>query len=73
MAKHGSVAGVLTSAANLTATTLFLRNLSELGPTVDHVRTVLQMPQPKVTISYRIYVGSEPFEKESAGSREFRE
>lgn len=57
----GSVSSVLTSAANLTAVTLILRGIEDLGPTVEQVRDALRMPKPRVTISTTIYVGTEPF------------
>jgi DNA-binding Lrp family transcriptional regulator len=68
--KNDSVESVLTSAANLTSVTLVLRSIDDLGPTVEKVRDVLKMPQPKVTISMKILVGIEPSEREFTGNRE---
>src|SRR5512138_499463 len=36
--KNDSITSVLVSAANLTSLVLFLRNISDLGPTVEHIR-----------------------------------
>jgi len=68
--KNGSVESVLTSAANLTSVTLVLRGIEDLGPTVEQVRDILRMPQPKVTISTMIYVGTKPLGKDFTGDRE---
>lgn len=66
----GSVSSVLTSAANLTALTLILRGIEDLGPAVEKARDILQMPKPKVTISTMIYVGAKPLVKELTTDRE---
>ena len=66
----GSVSSVLTSAANLTALTLILRRIEDLGPTVEQVRDILQMPKPRVTISTTIYVGANPIGKDFTSERE---
>ncbi|HEY3420806.1 MAG TPA: winged helix-turn-helix transcriptional regulator [Methanomassiliicoccales archaeon] len=68
--KSGSIVSILVSSANLTTASLLLREISDLGPTVEHIRTALQMQQPKVTISARVFVGNELFEKEYTGNRE---
>jgi DNA-binding Lrp family transcriptional regulator len=68
--KNGSVASVLTSAANLTSLTILLKRIEDLGPTVEQVRDILRMPQPKITISMRIYVGSKPLDMELISDRE---
>lgn len=68
--KIGPVTSVLTSSANLTSMTLVLRNIDELGPTVEQICKTLIMPLPKVTISMRIFVGAQPLEKEFTGGRE---
>ena len=66
----GPVSSVLTSAANLTALTLILRRIEDLGPTVEQIREILQMPKPKVTISTKIYVGAEPVGRDFTSDRE---
>ncbi len=66
----GSVTSVLTSAANLTSVTLILRGIEDLGPTVEQVRGVLRMPNPKVTISTTILVGAKPLVKDLTSDRE---
>ena len=66
----GSVSSVLTSAANLTALTLILRRIEDLGPTVEQARDILQMTKPKVTISTMIYVGTKPLGKDFTSDRE---
>jgi DNA-binding Lrp family transcriptional regulator len=66
----GSISSVLTSAANLTALTLILRRIEDLGPTVEQIRDILQMPKPKVTISTKIYVGANAFGKDLSSDRE---
>jgi DNA-binding Lrp family transcriptional regulator len=66
----GSVSSVLTSAANLTAVTLILKRIEDLGPTVEQVRDILRMPKPKVTISTVIYVGANPLGKNLTSDRE---
>lgn len=68
--KSGSVFSVLTSAANLTSVMLLLRDINDLGPTVDLVRGALKMTQPRVTIAMKILVGTEPLEKVFTGNRE---
>ncbi len=68
--RNDGISSVLVSAANLTSLVLFLRDISDLGPTVEHIRTVLQMQQPKVTISAKVYVRNELFDKEYTGQRE---
>jgi DNA-binding Lrp family transcriptional regulator len=68
--KNGSIVTVLVSSANLTTATLLLRDISDLSPTVEQIRTALHMQQPKVTISARTFVGNEPIEKEYIGNRE---
>lgn len=70
LSKSGSVDSVLTSAANLTSLTLILRSIDDLGSTVELVRDVLKMPQPKVTISMMTLVRSEPRERAFTGNRE---
>lgn len=65
-----SVQSVLTAAANLTTVSLLLRDISELGATVERVRGVLQMPQPNVTISMKIFAGNEPLDREYTGKTE---
>lgn len=62
-----SVQSVLIAAANLTTVSLLLRDISELGATVEQVRDVLQMPQPTVTISMKIFAGNEPLDREYTG------
>lgn len=68
--KSDSITGVLVSAANLTSLVLLLRDISYLGPTVEHIRATLQMQQPKVTISTAVYLGDEPFDRAYTGSGE---
>lgn len=68
--KNGSIITVLVSSVNLTTVTLLLRDISDLSAVVEQIRTVLQMRQPKVTISARTFIGNEPFEKEYIGNRE---
>ncbi len=70
LGKNGAVQSVLLSAANLTTLTLLLRDISDLGRTVEEIRTILQMQQPKVTISAQVFVGAEPFERDFSGKRE---
>jgi DNA-binding Lrp family transcriptional regulator len=70
LGSNGSVSSVLVSAANLTSLTLILPNINDLGLAVEHIRKALQMQQPKVTISMKIYVGTQPLEKEFTGGRE---
>ena len=70
IAKSGFAFTVLTSAANLTSVMLLLRSINDLGPMVELVRSALNMPQPRVTISMKIFVGTEPVEREFTGNRE---
>jgi DNA-binding Lrp family transcriptional regulator len=70
LGKSGFVFSVLTSAANLTSVMLLLRSINDLGPTVELVRGTLKMPQPRVTISMKIFVGTEPLERVFTGNRE---
>jgi DNA-binding Lrp family transcriptional regulator len=65
-----SVQSVLTAAANLTTVSLLLRDVSELGGTLEKVRKVLQMPQPNVTISMKIFAGNELLDREYTGKTE---
>jgi DNA-binding Lrp family transcriptional regulator len=68
--KIGPVNSVLTSSSNLTSMTLVLRNIDELGPSVEQICKILVMPLPRVTISMRIFVGMQPLEKDFTGDRE---
>ena len=70
LSKIGSVASVLTSAANLTSLTILLKRIEDLGPIVEQVRDILRMPQPRVTISMRIYVGTKPLDMDLTSDRE---
>lgn len=68
--KNGSVQSVLASAANLTTLTLLLHDISELGPTVEELRSILAMQDPKVTISSQVFVGDQPFDRGYTGKHE---
>ncbi len=68
--KNDSIVGIILSSANLTTVSLLLRDISDLSPTVELIRSVLQMQEPKVTISAKVFVGNEPIEKEYKGTRE---
>jgi DNA-binding Lrp family transcriptional regulator len=70
MASIDSVKSVLTAAADLTTISLILRDIAELGPTVERVRKVLQMPEPRVTISMKIFIGNELLDKVYTGNGE---
>lgn len=65
-----SVETVLTAAANLTTVSLLLRDISDLGPTVERVRDILQMDRPSITISMKIFAGNEPMGREYTGTTE---
>ncbi len=66
----GTVQSVLVAAANLTTATMIVKDVSELGPTVEKIRNTLMIPRPNVTISMRIYAGNEPVGKEYTGRSE---
>jgi len=73
LAALDSVESVLTAAANFTTVALLLRDITELGGTVEQVRAVLQMPKPNVTISMKIFTGNEPLDREYTGRKELSE
>ncbi len=70
LSRIGSVSSVLTSAANLTAVTLILKRIEDLGSSVDQVRDVLRMPKPRVTISTTICAGVNRLGKDITSERE---